>query len=98
MKMSVFKLHYMEALHSVNKIMSRLKIKILKSKTGGLHSVNKIMSHFKIALRCLQFHADLETRRRFSLNFGLVCIHLHWLLSLTLQIISHIIEGNTKLK
>ena len=85
-------------LHSVNKIISRPKIKILKSKTGGLDSVNKTMSHFKIALRCLQFHADLETRRRFSLNFGLVCLHLHWLLSLTAQIISHIIEGHTKLK
>ena len=85
-------------LHGSNKIMSRLKIKILTSKTGGLHSVNKIMSHFKIALRCLQFHADLETRRRFSLNFGLVCLHLHLLLSLMLQIISHIIEGNAKLR
>ena len=85
-------------LHSSNKIMSRLKIKILTSKTGGLHSVNKIMSHFKIALRCLQFHADLETRRCFSLNLGFVCLHLHRLLSLTVQIISHIKEGNTKLK
>ena len=70
-------------LHSSNKIMSRLKIKILTSKTGGLHSVNKIMSHFKIALRCLQFHADLETRRRFSLNFGLACLHLHLLVTVS---------------